>query len=258
MGNKRLKNLYNEVFISLYPKIKNQKRGVLHNLIYILLDPNQSQANAIYQKIGIKENDYREDDKKLVNELMDNPEENIINNLNPLTDNNKMELLWIVVIACSLVGTYACIQFLKRNQEQKRKQKQAYEKAQTTQSDTLPQKSLTAALCLIVPASIVSHLKNYLDPNDVEQLLDNASYFLCTTVDDADLKQERLELTTEDIPVVGNQEIYIRIHIPDGQEMINKKILYILKRNLPSHGQGIVKTRASLRNLSGLEVFNRI
>ena len=258
MANKRLENLYNGVFRELYPQIKNQKRGVLYYLIYKLLEADQSQADIICHQIDIKENARREDDKKVVDDLMNNPEETLFNQFNVLNDKNEMELFWIVVIACALVGTYGCIRYLKSVRERKIKQQQVLEAASKTQPTSLPPKSITAALCLIVPALAISSLKDYLDPYDLEQLLDNASYFLCTTVDDANLKEQRLEMTNEDIPLDSNRDVYIRIHIADGQEMIDKKVPYILKRNLPSHGQGIVKLLTCLKNLSGLEVFNRI
>jgi hypothetical protein len=40
--------------------------------------------------------------------------------------------------------------------------------------------------------------------------------------------------------------------------MIDKESPYILKRNLPNYGQRIIQKYACLRNLSGLEKFNRI
>jgi hypothetical protein len=86
-------------------------------------------------------------------------------------------------------------------------------------------------------------------------------YFLCTTPEDATATQQRLELTEEDITTVSEQrEIYVTINIADGEEMIGKKVPYILKRNLPPNGQGMVTQLACLKYLSvsGLENFNRI
>jgi hypothetical protein len=73
--------------------------------------------------------------------------------------------------------------------------------------------------------------------------------------------QELLDRTKEDIKTVSEQrEIYVRINIDDGEDMIGKKVPYILKRNLPSNGQGIVTQLDCLKYLSvsGLENFNRI
>ena len=118
-------------------------------------------------------------------------------------------------------------------------------------------------LCLVVPASVVENVrKNYpIYVSDIERLIDNSLYFLCTTPEDANATQQRLELTEEDITTVSEQrEIYVRINIDNGEEMRDKRVPYILKRNLPSNGQGTVKKLAFLEYLSvsGLEKFNRI
>ncbi|MEH1787016.1 MAG: hypothetical protein V7L23_15900 [Nostoc sp.] len=68
-----------------------------------------------------------------------------------------------------------------------------------------------------------------------------------------------MKFTDENILTIHERrEIYIRVHIADGQEMLDKKVPYILKRNLPSHGQGVVRKIACLEDLSGLEAFNRV
>ncbi len=65
-------------------------------------------------------------------------------------------------------------------------------------------------------------------------------------------------MTNEEIPPNSNREVYIRIHIDNGQAMIDKESPYILKRNLPREGQRIVQRYDCLKNLSGLENFNRV
>ena len=126
-----------------------------------------------------------------------------------------------------------------------------------------PKVPVPVALCLVVPASVVGHLRNNnpINVSDIEKLIDNSLYFLCTTPEEADATWKRLERTDEDITSLSEQrEIYVRINIDNGEEMIGKKLPYILKRNLPSNGQGMVKQLACLKYLSvsGLENFNRI
>ncbi|MEH1987188.1 hypothetical protein [Nostoc sp.] len=66
-------------------------------------------------------------------------------------------------------------------------------------------------------------------------------------------------MTDENILTVGERrEVYVRIHIADGKEMLDKTVPYILKTNLPSHRQGVVEKLACLGDLSDLEAFNRI
>lgn len=119
------------------------------------------------------------------------------------------------------------------------------------------------ALCLVVPASVVGNIRenHTINVSDIETLIENASYFLCTSPEEANTIQQRLKLTEEDITDVSEQrEFYVRIDIADGPEMIGKKVQYILKRNLPPNGQGTVGKLACLEYLSvsGLEKFNRV
>jgi hypothetical protein len=119
------------------------------------------------------------------------------------------------------------------------------------------------ALCLIVPASALKNLleNDPINISDIEELIDNASYFLCTDIDKADCISKLLQTTNEDINTVNDQrEVYVRIKISDGEEMIGKKIPYILKRNLPHYGSANIIKLACLKYLSvsGLEKFNRV
>ncbi|MHC5932762.1 hypothetical protein [Nostoc sp.] len=126
--------------------------------------------------------------------------------------------------------------------------------------DNSPQK-FTVALHLVVPAFVVNNtIENHLiTASDIEKLIDNARYFLCTKSAVTDLIEESLKFTNENISTIHERsEIYIRINVRDGQEMLDKKVPYILKRNLPSHGQSVVIKIACLEDLSGLEAFNRI
>ena len=131
-------------------------------------------------------------------------------------------------------------------------------------SDSSPTRRKNSVdLCLVVPASVVENVReNYpIDVSGIENLIDYYLYFLCTTPEDANATWERLERSDEDITTVSeHREIYVRINIADGEDMIGKKVPYILKRNLPSNGQGVVRQLACLKYLSvsGLENFNRI
>lgn len=50
----------------------------------------------------------------------------------------------------------------------------------------------------------------------------------------------------------------MRIKIYDGKNLIDQKIPYYLKSNLPKHTLYIIEQLACLKNLSGLEKFNRV
>jgi hypothetical protein len=259
VADMHLERLYKEVFFQVYPDIKSQERGVLSRLIYMLLLEEERQAETICRYVDIRSNDYREDDKKVVNNLMNNAKELFpLDPRNFLNDANQTELFWIVSIACALVGVLACVKYVdfKKGLARGSNQPQSSETV-TPQPVSLP---ITATLCLIVPASIISNRNqgDQLAVEDMELLIDKAPYFLCTTIDDANLKQQYLTLMNEKIPFDSDRDVYVRIHINDGRNMLGKKSPYMLKSRLPLHGQGLIVKLACLKDLSGLEAFDHI
>ncbi|MBD2206767.1 hypothetical protein H6G33_16235 [Calothrix sp. FACHB-1219] len=251
------------VFDYVYPEIKDLNYGILHKVLYIILDNQPQNAEFICNRYGIQELAKKDDDEAImdifinkINRVIANP----ISILNP----EKREFFWIVLTACLLVGSIGYVQFIQRRRNQGR----AGNIRNVQQPVAVPLQPLvptlqpiTVALCLVVPAYVVQNLKeqSLIYADGIEKLIDNASYFLCTKVADAELAQQNLDLTDENILLIGERrEVYVKIHIADGQEILDKTVPYILKRNLPSHGQGIVKKLACLGDLSGLEKFNRV
>ena len=257
--------MYNQIFEQVYPEIRNRGRGVLYDVMHIILYAEQSRSTSICKYLDIKRSATLDDDRKIVEGLISNPYDSLnINKFNPFKNEKNMELYWIVILACTLTGVYSCYKYLEYTNEQKATQKNAGStknsptKVPPQQSVTLPRQSLTAALCLVVPANAIGNLRknDLINISDIEKLIDAASYFLCTEANNSTPSYP--ETTEEDIPIDSNLEVYIRIHIAEGKEIIGKKVPYILKRNLPFHEQGVVKQLACLKNLSGLEKFNRV
>ncbi|WP_071189132.1 hypothetical protein [Trichormus sp. NMC-1] len=284
---KELKKLCDDIFNEIYPQIKKQKKGVLSTIIYIILEQEHSQAEQIHKYFQIENNASLEDDLSIsadvIGLFISDPNKNkdwwkeIINDgvvqvkeiakdarkkIGSRLESNDMKLFQIVVIGCLIVGTVSCLIYLKKKQGEVEKKSK-----NNTPSDSSPpprRVPVSVALCLVVPAAVVRNLGNVIkdttiNVSDIETLIENASYFLCTSPEYTNAIQ--LKLTSEDIRNVSEQrEIYIRIKIDDGGDMKGKKVPYILKRNLPSNGQGIVEKIACLEYLSvsGLEDFNRI
>ena len=163
---------------------------------------------------------------------------------------------WIFVAAAfTFVGLFFYKQTLDKKEQNKIKPSVQEIKEQPIFSPPIP-----ADLCLIVPASIATNFisRSNLKIDELTYLIDNASYFLCTTVKVADSNEQYLKITDESIQLDSRREVYIRININDGRNLIDKKIPYYLKTNLPLQAQCTVKQLACLENLSGLEKFNRI
>lgn len=273
MANEYLETLYQNVFEQVYPQIKDHKNGVLYKVIYILLEGQESKADEICTDLRIKDNASREDDRDQINSfippshLSSDPFCNnwldFSNLFKNIINPDMVILAWIVIIACLFVGVPVCSQYIN-----KRKQKPT---GNTTKLQPSPSSQelppITAALCLVVQASVFIDLRNNypnalednrLSCSDVKMLIDYSSHFLCIRREEVPLIEEHLEITREEIPNDSNQEVYIRIHISNGQNIIGKEVPYILKRDLPSDGKRIIQRRVSLKNLSGLENFNHI
>lgn len=273
MTNTYLKKIYNKVFeeVKINPQIKGLERGVLYNVIAIILgEENLYAAQDICHSLNIKSS--AEGDDEIIKELITEVfiDRQVLSQNIPGKDwvvksslkgnqafkNEEEKMEWVIVAACALVGVYFCNQYLKKIQQQKANQKKGI--AAESKPAPLP---IPAALCLNVPASVVSNLKvdARVSFDKLPYLIDNASYFLCTRIEDAISNEKRLErLLDQNIASDSRRDVYIRININDGQQLIDNKIRYKLKENLPIHAEYVVKEKVCLRNLSGLEEFNRI
>lgn len=273
-----LEKLYKDVFHEIYSHIKNQKKGVLAAVIYTILTPNPSQAKRLCDYFQIKRNLPLNDDLNISSDiiglfLIDTTDENPLKkmmgrgfkgNIKKLRksigsnwESDDMKLYQIVIVGCLIVGAFACIKYLESKQT----------KPQKDDDDRLPLPQVNipkpAALCLIVPASVVGNVKNNnpVNVSEIKELISSAIYILCTSPEDANASQERLELANEDVSNASeNTEVYVRIKINDGEKMIGQTIPYILKKNLLLNERYVVTELACLKYLSnsGLENFNRV
>ena len=127
------------------------------------------------------------------------------------------------------------------------------------------------SLCVVIPASTARSLEDKNSPIDIFKiikLLESVSYFICTNVSDANLKEKRLEFDNNYennlISSDSMQEVYVRIDIKinpaDENKIIAKRDRYILQRNLEAYKvkNGIIREKFVLKSLKGLESFNRI
>lgn len=263
MANENPKNLYDQVCNNIYPQIQGIEKGLLYKTIQLILceeqSPEQEKTRKICDYFEIKPHAYKHEDKKIIDNLLDT----IFINIKILKAPAKLvknfqgeNMEWIFVAAAfTFVGLFLYKQTLDKKQQEKIKPSVQEIKEQPIFSPPIP-----ADLCLIVPASIASNFKNgsNLSVDELTHLIDSTSYFLCTHVKAADSNEQLLEMTDENILHDSKREVYIRINIDNGRNLIDKKITYYLKTNLPINAQCIVKQLACLRNLSGLEKFNRV
>ncbi|MBD2138088.1 hypothetical protein H6F32_10915 [Anabaena sp. FACHB-1237] len=271
-----LKTLYEQVFEKIYPDINGHKKGVLSTVIHSIVPEN---AQEILSLSNISDTASVEDDLSISSDIIglfvstsnDKKQQitaqfqEVFNNLLDLSkyEKNDLKLFQIVVIGCLIVGASACLSFLRKGQQIPKNIPSNIPSNIPLSNSSPPQKN-PQSLCLVISESVLGgNIKeNYpINISDIGKLIDNSAYFLCTNSEQADKIQERLELTEENITNVSEpKEVYIRINIADAEEMMGKKFPYILKRNLPANGIGVVRKIAYLKYLSvsGLDEFNRI
>jgi hypothetical protein len=254
------KKLYDQVCENISQKITG--RGLLYQTIGIIMGEEQllyrEKTSKICDYFGIKPSANKDEDKKIINNLLDGILKNTpINNVIAKAINQGGNMEWIFVAAAfTFVGLF----FYKQTLDKKEQEKIKPTIAPGTQEKPTFQPLIPADLCLVVPASIASNFINRsnLKVDELIYLIDNASYFLCTSVKVADANEQNLEITDDNISSDSIREVYIRININDGRNMINQDVRFSLKNNLPIQADCTVKKLACLGNLSGLEKFNRI
>ena len=259
MANENPKNLYDQVCENIS---QITGRGLLYQTIGIIMGEEQllyrEKTSKICDYFGIKPSANKDEDKKIINNLLDGILKNTpINNVIAKAINQGGNMEWIFVAAAfTFVGLF----FYKQTLDKKKQEKIKPTIAPGTQEKPTFQPLIPADLCLVVPASIASNFINRsnLKVDELIYLIDNASYFLCTSVKVADANEQNLEITDDNISSDSIREVYIRININDGRNMINQDVRFSLKNNLPIQADCTVKKLACLGNLSGLEKFNRI
>ncbi|MBD2497986.1 hypothetical protein [Nostoc sp. FACHB-280] len=286
-----------QIYEEVYDDIKDEDSGILYKVIKKIVNTKENHneiLETICNNCNIRENADLEDDIDSLGDIvvlfLSKPDRktrhSFINTIKTQVnvvrksvvsriEDKDMKLYQVVVGACILVGFYFVAEYTNstKNRASSNRNKKTKETGRTSTSyqkqdeqsiniherqSKLEQK---VALCLVVPAFIVAELRenDLINGSEIEKLIDNASYFLCKTVVDADSVQQPLQPINENLAHIGERTpAYIKIYIDRGQEMIDKKVPYSLKSNLPLNCQGTVEQLVYLRNLSGLEAFNRV
>lgn len=277
--------IYEKVYENLKTRsnyvLKNE-RGRLYCIISEILGESHSPSRQeitrkICNGLNINDNSFLSDDFQIVEQLLSEvfterqvpfkivprPVKNFASQVivgfnNHISSNSEEDSMkWLVVTACMLVGVYACLQYLTQKKPEQGRRSSAPPQPSTPEVKTPP---IPAELCLVVPASEVSDLSpgSLLKGDRLKKLVNSASYFLCSSKKKIESIEGSLDLTNEIIPVDSLKDIYIRILVEDGREMIDKTIRYEIKTNLKDSQTYPIKKLNCLRTLSSLESFIRI
>ena len=272
MANNNFKVLYKQFVkkVRVLNQSRNSETGRLYKTIQIIVGEEKSQSSVRTREIcdhfGIESDSSIEEDKRIIDNLLDvifadntffRESAKAVNKGETFLSNcmgGNMEWIFIVT-GLTLVGGMGII-YNQLSSKQKDEESQKSELKEEKQEPSY-QSPLPVDLCLVIPASIASNLKtgSTLNFDQLIKIIDSASYFLCTTDANSTVKLN----TTDEVPLSDSmREFYIKIRINDGQNLIDKKRRYYLKENLREDAQGIIKELMCLRDLSGLEKFNRV
>ena len=222
MTIQNLKDIYDEVADDIYPKIKVSQGGILYQTIQIIFEEEDislgGKTSKICEYLNIKKNSNLKDDDEIISKLVDNIFDRQFRHL-PLKEQarsysrildqnsnskrkNMEELKWIILVGCTLVGAYFCIQYIEKA-KQKRSTKTAGQNRGTRvrdESEYVTRRSISADLCLIVPAKVVGNLstKSVVNNEDLSYLIDNTSYFLCVSEENADINEKNLIMSEDE------------------------------------------------------------
>ena len=287
-NDNNLSKIHNQVYEELKTRsdyVFKRKRGRLYYIISVILEEStpgsrQEITNIICNEVKIKNTNFLDDDFKIVRELLSEVfterqftfkialqkvkdlANQVIEGPNQhLNPNEEDSMKWLVVAACMLVGVYACLKYLEDRKKYKdTSSKPNSQRQPSNASEKKPAPPIPAGLCLVVPASEVSSIRagSSIDGRRLEALINSASYFLCESPKQSEKIEERLDLTSDPIPVDSPKEVYARIAIPDGRAMITSKTRYEIKENIKDSEQYKVDKLNCLQNLSGLESFTRV
>ncbi|MDV3002047.1 MAG: hypothetical protein N5P05_003653 [Chroococcopsis gigantea SAG 12.99] len=296
MTELQVEDIYQQVHrkITDHPEIKLSEPGLLYKTILIINQEESSNSplntNVICDEYGIKSDASIEDDAKVYTRLFARFfNDKIIFNYNKLPAFLKKEstknwlqkqevkkmiifnfsgeqyMEWIIVVAVSLVGIVICKQFIENQQKEAKSQREFKKLSRVTQFQQTYQPSMRAFLSLVVPASIVKQLKieegQQVNIEIINKLIDTTYYFNCGDREDADTNEENLKLTADPIPGDSPVEVYVRINIEDGINLLENtiRLRYTLKENLPEQGMFKIEKIARLGSFrKGLEKFVRI
>jgi hypothetical protein len=277
MANDHFKTLINERFNinQIYSQIKSQKRGVLYKVIN-QLERDEVQAKKVCEYFGIETNSYIKDDFSVIydnigKDFLDSVRKSLlidkidIFNISSMLEKpvltelfpkleEKTQMEFLIFAAFILLSGFAFVKWQSSTSSQPSKI------LPEELSVVSPNQSVPTAICLIVPASDVFGLtvgKSIINKDEIIRLIDVSSDFLCVSQQEAENLSIDININQTASPD-SKLDFYVRIDIPDGQNIIGKETKYVIKRDLLPDVRGKIKKLGLLESISSISSFNRI
>ncbi|NEO74401.1 MAG: hypothetical protein F6K52_34315 [Moorea sp. SIO3H5] len=157
-----------------------------------------------------------------------------------------LKLYFILFISIIVVGSYV---FVKSVIVKKTK------KELDSPQKPSPPPLQDSILCLVVPSHQLSALNtgDFIPSSRVKELISSASYFLCDGLDQDQTVNLNLSPDSS-INYSSDEDAYIQLIIPGGENIIGKTTKFELRKNLPD-GDAKIVTIGRLLKKYGLEKF---
>jgi hypothetical protein len=277
--NSNLKKLYDpyqsfdQVLNQLQSEVGIPSEGIFYKVIQILCKEDKKYALEIYDDFGITSSASPDQDVQIISTLIEtsfldtqfenlfrrNFQQDILKNTNELDGNEKMEIIKFILVGCFLL--YVAYRFAPELDKKRSKTKVKEKRKGVSSPQPDSYKSIDAYLCLVVLSKRVINVRknDVLDKENLSKLIDGASHLLCVKSEDVYESEQFLNVDEDNVILPdSNREVYIRIKVNDGQKLIGETFPYYLQSNLSLKSKGIVEEIFCLKNLSGLQAFNRI
>lgn len=290
MINKLIEPLFNRI----YPQIKNKEKGVLYQIIKLIIDEAKLEqlvnSQEIYHSFKIQESSELEDDFRIVQALIPFTHDikRVIDGIKQIKQQLKSYLN--LVIPAGILENLENVFINNCSQAESKKQKQMEiltlaavfliglavvgvlpNKNKPSSSKAIP---ASTAICLALPAFAVFGLKQRemtseqvtddlaeeeIARDKIIELVEAATEFLCVKADE----QIVMKTTNQEVKPDSQLKFYIciRIEIPSENDILKEKTKYGIKdnlRNLHPDTKGKIIQLGRLTDPSNLRSFNRI
>ncbi|WP_131827132.1 MULTISPECIES: hypothetical protein [Moorena] len=278
--DKESRSRFDEVYSEIEKCYKSKAKGCMYTAISKLSPDNYqeicehfniTQDSTITQDFQFLKKYFIDDDnnhwsnnmdrvlKVLCKEVLDKPlpEEDPLTQCLRVTPEPWLTIIFILFISLIVIGSYA---FLKPVIFKTQEKPEQYTPPLSPQpKDSTGKESI---LCLVVPSHQLSDLKisdlknqdDLIPSNRVKELISSASYFLCYGSGQPIDQIVNLNLSPDSINYSSDEDAYIQLRIPGGENIIGQKTKFELRKNLPD-GDAKIDKIARLINLYGLENF---
>ena len=253
-----------ETYARVARHIDGRPFGLLFSAIACLVSPDESLARHIAENFGIQPNASFESDLLLIEKYQISAIQDIRNALTTLpiiewgmdrvmkkiTDRNRTTIIVLAALA------FVALWYLESRRSESG-QVDPDSGAKPPKLNPMPE---NLSICLLLPHQKVPNLRanEQLSIADVEHLIEAATYFQCSSRDNGEALERKLDLSDAPPVASANPNVFLRIDLIGSGELRNANTQFALKRRLTGAQGATLGRRSVINSFNGLETFNRI